>query len=133
MRGQVAMNGMSHETHSHPSRRIRAAVPRLAHCTDLLRLLRGRQHHPRLRAEFFNDMERRMSRTYSLVCHATNQKIWIGQGSKAMTTFYSGDTETMQRLGRFLEATRGQLLVLVDDEYLCEDYEEFEPPPDADD
>jgi hypothetical protein len=76
-----------------------------------------------------------MSQTYSLVCDAVNQKIWIGQGSYsagAMTSFYSGDPETMGRLGRFLMATRGKLLCILADEY-CEDYEEFEPPPDADD
>jgi hypothetical protein len=77
-----------------------------------------------------------MSRTYSLVCHATNQKIWIGQGpypEKGMSSFYTGEPSTMERLGRFLEATRGQLLILLDDEHLCPDYVEFEEPPDAED
>jgi hypothetical protein len=75
-----------------------------------------------------------MSRTFSLVCHGTKQKICIGQGGMGedqMDSFYSGAPEIMVRLGRFLEATRGKSLVLLRDdpereeEELC-DYEEFE-------
>jgi hypothetical protein len=85
-----------------------------------------------------------MSRTYSLVCPETRQKIWVGQahiedGREAgMTSFYSGVPETMERLGRFLQATRGKQLVLLcdDDNYNSDErgeefieYEEFEDPP----
>jgi hypothetical protein len=55
-----------------------------------------------------------MSQTFSLVCHETKQLLWIGQGHRgAMTNFYAGDPETMSRLGRFLEITRGKALVVV--------------------
>lgn len=63
-----------------------------------------------------------MSQTFSLVCHKTKQKLWLGQGHNgAMNTFFSGDPETMSRLGRFLEATRGSSLNLV-----CDDTEGFD-------
>jgi hypothetical protein len=71
-----------------------------------------------------------MSRTYSLVCHETQQALWIGQGrysDAGMTTFYSGMPVVMQRLGRFLEATRGKPLVLLSDDERP-DYKEFEEP-----
>lgn len=69
-----------------------------------------------------------MSQTYSLVCHETRQSLWVGQGRGTMTTFYSGEASTMDRLGRFLAATQGKPLML-----LCTDeggdwieYSEFE-------
>lgn len=69
-----------------------------------------------------------MSNTFSLVCDETEQKIWIGQGWKGMTTFYSGMPEVMQRLGRFLEVTRGKILLIRcdDTDETHGDYEEFE-------
>lgn len=72
-----------------------------------------------------------MSQTFALVCHETKQKIWVGQGWNAMTTFYSGMPEVMVRLARFLEATRGKPLVLLCDDMHSaefEDCEEFEDP-----
>jgi hypothetical protein len=72
-----------------------------------------------------------MSETFSLVCRETKQMIWVGQGARAMTNFYSGQPEVMRRLGRFLEATRGKELVLLcNDTEGAEliDYEEFEDP-----
>jgi hypothetical protein len=76
-----------------------------------------------------------MSQTFSLVCKEAKLKIWIGQGWGAMTNFYSGMPEVMQRLGRFLEATRGKQLQLIcndreDDDF--EECEEFEEPPEDD-
>ena len=61
-----------------------------------------------------------MSQTYSLVCHETQQRVWVGQGWGKMESFYSGDPETMKRLGTFLAAHEGHTLVL-----LCNDTNEF--------
>lgn len=75
-----------------------------------------------------------MSKTFSIVCHDTKQRLWVGQGRGAMTTFYSGQPEIMARLGRFLEATRGKaLFVLCNDEDVGDvlEYEEFEESSDA--
>lgn len=72
-----------------------------------------------------------MSQTFSLVCHETKQKLWVGQGWGAMTCFYGEMPDVMFRLGRFLEATRGRSLVLVcndTDGFASSDYEEFEEP-----
>ncbi len=73
-----------------------------------------------------------MSQTFSLVCKETRQRLWVGQGWGAMTTFYYADEKVTQRLGRFLEATRGKPLVLlcVDEqgEEFFEGWEEFEEP-----
>ena len=73
-----------------------------------------------------------MSNTFSLVCDETKQKLWVGQGWEGMTTFYSGTPDVMQRLGRFLEATRGKALrIRCDDaDETHGDYEEFEEPED---
>lgn len=74
-----------------------------------------------------------MSRTFSLVCHDTKQRIWIGQGYEEMSSFYFGHRELMERLRRFFNATKGKNLVL-----LCDDtddecfYEEFEEEADND-
>jgi hypothetical protein len=62
-----------------------------------------------------------MSVTYSIVCHETKQRCWIGQGAD-MRTFYSSEPETMERLGRFLQATIGKQLVV-----LCNDFEDYFP------
>ena len=75
-----------------------------------------------------------MSRTYSLVCHETKERIWVGQsgGTDGMGIFYSGEPKVMAALGRFLEATRGKSLVLLcfDDyvDHMCEykDYSDDE-------
>lgn len=72
-----------------------------------------------------------MSQTFALVCREAKLKICVGQGWHAMTTFYSGIPEVMGRLGRFLEATRGQPLVLLCDDTQgsqFEDCAEFEDP-----
>ena len=65
-----------------------------------------------------------MSVSYSICCPETNQKLWIGQGSPDMKTFYSGEHETMEKLGRFLSATIGKNLILHNDEGSSE-YDEF--------
>ena len=70
-----------------------------------------------------------MSQTFRIVCHETQQQLWIGQGWGEMTTFYTGEQITMDRLRRFLVATKGKPLFLMctdtdDGEWL--DYEEFE-------
>ena len=70
-----------------------------------------------------------MSQTFSLVCHETRKRVWVGQGWGMMTTFYSGQAKTMEALGRFLATHEGQPLVLLrDDTYdeICE-YEELAP------
>jgi hypothetical protein len=48
-----------------------------------------------------------------------------------MTNFYSGEPEKMQRLGRFLNETKGETLVLVCNDTQGSQYEEcveFEEP-----
>lgn len=74
-----------------------------------------------------------MSVTYSLVCHETKQRCWIGQGAD-LRIFYSDEPETMERLGRFLQATIGKnLVVMCDDiEDFYPGYESFEDDEDAD-
>ncbi len=71
-----------------------------------------------------------MSHTFSLVCAETKQKLWVGQSGGSpdgMGNFYSAMNSKMKKLGRFLEATRGKQLVLMNDESLVDlDYEEFE-------
>jgi hypothetical protein len=73
-----------------------------------------------------------MSQTFSLVCHATKQTLWIGQGhGGVMSSFYYGEPKTMERLKRFLVATMGKNLVLMENERIAnlldETYTEFEP------
>jgi len=68
-----------------------------------------------------------MSHTYSLVCHETKKKIWIGQGWSGMTTFYSGSAETMEKLRRFLCDHYGKNIVFlcdIENETFCE-YKEY--------
>lgn len=76
-----------------------------------------------------------MSHTFELVCHETKQRIWIGQGWGTMSTFYCGETETMNRLHRFLNATKGKELVLLctdTEDGDWHDYPRFEEPDDDD-
>ena len=54
-----------------------------------------------------------MSETFYLVCHETKQRMWIGQGWGQMTSFYTGEPETMQRLHDFLNAHIGKPLEFV--------------------
>lgn len=69
-----------------------------------------------------------MSQTFSLTCDETKQKIWVGQGWGLMTNFYSGEPETMRRLGEFLRTHEGKPIKLLCDDktedMLCE-FEEF--------
>jgi hypothetical protein len=72
-----------------------------------------------------------MSQTFSLVCKEAKLKIWVGQGWRTMDTFYSGMPDVMQRLGRFLEVTRGKQLALLCDDMQGSQFEdcvEFEDP-----
>ena len=68
-----------------------------------------------------------MSQTFSLVCHETKKRIWIGQGWGTMTSFYSGEPKTMKRLKRFLNAHRGKGLVFLctDDDDSVVNYHEY--------
>lgn len=71
-----------------------------------------------------------MSQTFSIACDETKQKVWVGQGWGSMTNFYSGEPETMKRLGEFLRTHEGkELKLLCDDTHgmLCE-FEEFMEP-----
>jgi len=73
-----------------------------------------------------------MSQTFSIVCHETKQKLWVGQGSGVMTNFYTGERKVMERLGEFLRTHEGKpLFLLCNDrsEMLC-DYQEFGEAPD---
>jgi hypothetical protein len=67
-----------------------------------------------------------MSQTFSIYCAETNQTIWVGQGWGEMSSFYSGNSEIMERLGRFLRVTAGKPLVLVCDDTTQLDADEFE-------
>lgn len=72
-----------------------------------------------------------ISQTFALVCKEARLKIWVGQGWRSMTNFYSGMPDVMQRLGRFLEATRGKTLMLMCDDTegsQFDDCVEFEDP-----
>lgn len=60
-----------------------------------------------------------MSQTFSLVCHETKKRIWVGQGCETMSSFYSAQTDVMVALGRFLREHEGKPLVL-----LCDDRHE---------
>ncbi len=69
-----------------------------------------------------------MSETFSLCCPEKKLKVWIGQGVdfksspyKVLTTFYSGEKDTMDKLHRFLQETYGSKLELRGDDG---DYEE---------
>lgn len=65
-----------------------------------------------------------MSQTHSIVCDATREKLWIGQGTGPMTSFYSGDPETMEALHWFLQKNRDHPLRMVceDLDETCQDY-----------
>lgn len=77
-----------------------------------------------------------MSRTYSIVCKETQCGVWIGQGpaGEGLTVFYCDERKTMVRLGRFLAAHIGRPLVVMDDEHVAvelDNYQEFEGEPPA--
>lgn len=57
-----------------------------------------------------------MSQTFNLCCPATQQYVWIGHGWGAMTGFYTGEPQTMQRLQAFLNAHRGEILYFLESE-----------------
>lgn len=53
-----------------------------------------------------------MSVCYNINCHKCKTYLWIGQGG---ATFYSGEKETMGKLGRFLFEHQGHNLSFDDD------------------
>lgn len=57
-----------------------------------------------------------MSQTFSIVCHETKKRIWIGQGWGEMTILYYGVHSTMENLKRFLNDHIDKQLV-----FLCND------------
>jgi len=57
-----------------------------------------------------------MSQTHSIVCHATKQKLWIGQGTGIMSNFYSGEPKTMEALKWFLGENRKHALNIICDD-----------------
>lgn len=57
-----------------------------------------------------------MSQTYSLVCHETRKRVWIGQGWGTMEAFYSGNLNMMEALREFLCDHEGKPLVFVCDD-----------------
>lgn len=75
-----------------------------------------------------------MSRNFSIVCHETKQRLWIGQGhcsptpphAPDMEVFYSNEFFTMEMLGRFLRATVGKTLVVLDEDDVPNEYTEQE-------
>jgi len=54
-----------------------------------------------------------VSATYSLACPKTRRYVWIGQGWGSMTTFYTGEPQTMEHLRTFLNAHMGEVLRFV--------------------
>jgi hypothetical protein len=68
-----------------------------------------------------------MAQTFSLVCEETRKKIWVGQGTGKMTSFYTGEPRIMERLGIFLREHEGKTLRLLCDDWnaMLLDYEEF--------
>jgi len=72
-----------------------------------------------------------MSQTFSLVCHETRKRVWVGQGWGKMTTFYSGVPSTMDSLKDFLADHEGKALVLLCNDTTTDeiyDYEEVGGP-----
>lgn len=68
-----------------------------------------------------------MSQTWSLVCHETKKKVWIGQGTGSMSRFYSRVPSIMERLRQFLVEHEDKNLVFLcdDNDWDCTDYEEY--------
>jgi hypothetical protein len=70
-----------------------------------------------------------MGLTWALICHSTKQQVTVGKGYDDMGTFWSGNKEIMERLGEFLNETRGLDLVLLNmdqmDHITDDCYEEF--------
>jgi hypothetical protein len=67
-----------------------------------------------------------MSRTFSLVCEETKQKLWIGQGRSDNPFYlYTGDAEVMKKLSLFFRETIGKNLEVMDDEGIDSDITEF--------
>jgi hypothetical protein len=62
-----------------------------------------------------------MSNTFSLVCHETRQRVWIGQGWGMMTTLYSGEQQAMDDLREFLNLTAGKPLQFICDDVASDD------------
>jgi hypothetical protein len=60
-----------------------------------------------------------MSQTHSIVCHATKERLWIGQGTGPMTNFYSREPKTMEALQWFLQKNRDHALRMI-----CNDLDE---------
>lgn len=40
-----------------------------------------------------------MSRTLSIACNTCKERLWVGQGQ---SSFYSGEPDAMEKLGKFL-------------------------------
>jgi hypothetical protein len=57
-----------------------------------------------------------MFHTFSLVCHETRTRIWLGQGWDTMTCFFGGDEQIQQDLRRFLVDHMEKPLRLVCDD-----------------
>jgi hypothetical protein len=69
-----------------------------------------------------------MSRTFSIACESCKQSLWIGQGwpdRPQSLIFYYGDEKVMTKLQSFLFAHVGHSLRFVDDEGLCDTYEDL--------
>lgn len=72
-----------------------------------------------------------MSTIHSIFCVEKKIKIDVGQGG-VFLNFWSGVPDTMQRLGRFLQETRGFPLVVAhehektDEMWECKDFEDTE-------
>jgi hypothetical protein len=66
-----------------------------------------------------------MSSSYRIICKETKQAVWIGQGFGGMKIFYSGEPETMEKLHRFLDETKGKELIVVNTDCTEIEFEDY--------
>lgn len=74
-----------------------------------------------------------MSASYALGCPEVKQYIWVGQGNGGMTTFYTGETDTMLGLTIFLNKYRKHTfrLIYMDDWEEGVDWQDFMELPET--
>jgi hypothetical protein len=68
----------------------------------------------------------KMSQTFSIVCHETKRRVWVGQGWGKMQALYSDDKEAMANLRAFLNDHIGRPLEFVCDDRQSDDVASYE-------
>jgi hypothetical protein len=66
-----------------------------------------------------------MSYLWKMVCHETKKEVFIGQGYREMSNFWTTEKEDMDRFRRFLLAHAGKPLEFVGQDWLDERYDRF--------